>query len=356
MPPWHIDRKIGEYHPDPSLSDGEIAAIVKWADSGAPQGRPEDAPPAPELTALDAWQFGEPDLVVTSPEVMVRADSPDMFTETEVETTLTSDRYIKWIQVIPESREALHHVVVYAVQDEASSGALFPDEADPRGSQRRFLLIEHFVGNDGDIFADDTAKLLKAGSKLRFSFHYYGAGKDVRDRTRIGFGFYPDGTVPKHRIVTTGILIQDLNIPPGADNVRHEADFTLDRPAKIVSFQPHMHYRGKRMTLGVIHPGGRRELLTDATRYTFNWQITYPYKDPPVLARGTILRVTSYHDNSSRNRHNPDPSAWVGWGDRTIDEMAVGWTDLVYLTDEDYEQHLQAQKERQSSERGDRNR
>jgi hypothetical protein len=356
MPPWHIDRKIGEYHPDPSLSDGEIAVIVKWADSGAPQGRPEDAPPAAELTALDAWQFGEPDLVVTSPEVMVRADSPDMFTETEVETTLTSDRYIKWIQVIPESREALHHVVVYAVQDEASSGALFPDEADPRGSQRRFLLIEHFVGNDGDIFADDTAKLLKAGSKLRFSFHYYGAGKDVRDRTRIGFGFYPDGIVPKHRIVTTGILIQDLNIPPGADNVRHEADFTLDRPAKIVSFQPHMHYRGKRMTLGVIHPGGRRELLTDATRYTFNWQITYPYKNPPVLAKGTILRVTSYHDNSSRNRHNPDPSAWVGWGDRTIDEMAVGWTDLVYLTDEDYEQHLRAQKERQSAQPGGRER
>jgi hypothetical protein len=308
------------------------------------------------LNALDAWQFGEPDLVVTSPDVTVRADSPDTFTETEVETGLTADRYIKWIQVIPESREALHHVVVYAVQDEASSGALFPDEADPRGSQRRFLLIEHFVGNDGDIFADDTAKLLKAGSKLRFSFHYYGAGRDVLDRTRIGFGFYPAGTVPKHRIVTTGILIQDLNIPPGADNVRHEADFTLDRPAKIISFQPHMHYRGKRMTLGVIHPDGRRELLTDAARYTFNWQITYPYKNPPVLARGTILRVTSYHDNSSRNRHNPDPSAWVGWGDRTIDEMAVGWTDLVYLTDEDYEQHLQAQKERQSVRPGGRGR
>ena len=40
MPPWHIDRTIGitKFKNDPSLSDDEIATIVKWVDTGAMMG------------------------------------------------------------------------------------------------------------------------------------------------------------------------------------------------------------------------------------------------------------------------------------------------------------------------------
>ena len=51
MPPWHIDRSIGEYANDPSLSDAEVATIAKWVDSGAPEGNRADAPPAKSLSA-----------------------------------------------------------------------------------------------------------------------------------------------------------------------------------------------------------------------------------------------------------------------------------------------------------------
>ena len=34
MPPWHLDRSIGEYVADPSLSDAEIATIVEWVAAG----------------------------------------------------------------------------------------------------------------------------------------------------------------------------------------------------------------------------------------------------------------------------------------------------------------------------------
>src|SRR5262245_10811162 len=48
MPPWHIDRTIGiqEFKDNPSLSDDEIAMIVRWVDAGAPRGNPSDMPPA----------------------------------------------------------------------------------------------------------------------------------------------------------------------------------------------------------------------------------------------------------------------------------------------------------------------
>src|SRR5881409_2034290 len=72
MPPWHLDRTIGEYSPDPSLSDDEVAIIAKWVDTGAPKGDPKDAPPPRVFPAGDKWQFGEePDLIVTSPPITV---------------------------------------------------------------------------------------------------------------------------------------------------------------------------------------------------------------------------------------------------------------------------------------------
>ena len=68
MPPWHIDRSIGEYTADPSLSDEEIQAIATWVDSGAPRGNPADAPPPLDLASLNEWTYGEPDLVVQMKE------------------------------------------------------------------------------------------------------------------------------------------------------------------------------------------------------------------------------------------------------------------------------------------------
>ena len=37
-----------------------------------------------------------------------------------------------------------------------------------------------------------------------------------------------------------------------------------------------------------------------------------------------------------QTRGNPDPDQWVGYGDRTVDEMAHAWMNVVYLSDEEY--------------------
>src|SRR6266853_1227296 len=57
MPPWYIDKNVGVQHfkNDVSLSDREIATIVKWADSGAPKGDPADMPPPRKFEDTDKW-------------------------------------------------------------------------------------------------------------------------------------------------------------------------------------------------------------------------------------------------------------------------------------------------------------
>ena len=54
----------------------------------------------------------------------------------------------------------------------------------------------------------------------------------------------------------------------------------------------------------------------------------------PLLPKGTIIKVTAWHDNTAANKANPDPNVWVGYGDRTVDEMAHAWVNVTYMNDE----------------------
>ena len=56
----------------------------------------------------------------------------------------------------------------------------------------------------------------------------------------------------------------------------------------------------------------------------------------PLLPKGTVIHVTAWYDNTRGNKNNPDPEQWVGYGDRTVDEMAHAWMNVVYFNDEEF--------------------
>ena len=397
MPPWHIDRSIGEYLEDVSLSDREVTLIGAWVDNGAPEGRVSDAPPPKTFPPHAEWTYGEPDLIVRMKKgFKIPAEGPDFTPEEVVDPGLTEDRYVKWVQIIPDARRAVHHSHVYVdMPDGTETDGLGLGMGSNVGNS--LDLIEYGAGNDADLFPDGTTKVLKKGALFRFESHYHPYGEETFDRQRVGIKFYPKGVVPKrvvtsHRIRTgvgndwvlnreriedlllraghklsidepsmpTGALIAEnplhsaalLSIPPNTV-AQHERFWPLPKPALIVSFQPHMHFRGSRMMLEAIHPDGRREVLTSATHYEQNWQITYKYKTPHLFPAGTILHTVSFHDNTANNKHNPDPSAWIGWGSRTMDEMGHGWTDIAFLTEAQYQEEIEKRKALQKAQTTD---
>jgi len=128
-----------------------------------------------------------------------------------------------------------------------------------------------------------------------------------------------------------------LDIRPNSVAVE-EGFTTLREAARIESFQAHMHLRGKAMMLEAILPSGQKQVISLVSDFNFNWMTTYVYADDvaPLLPKGTILKVTAWHDNTSAKKSNPDPNQWVGWGDRTVDEMAHAWVNIVYLKDDDF--------------------
>ena len=335
MPPWFADRTVGVYRDDLSLSETQISTISRWVDQGAARGNPADTPPPVVWPAVDNWYHGEePDLVITSPPVVVPPNSTETFLEPEMSTGLTEDRYIKWIQVMPGESRVVHHVLVYAVMGKDNA----PDTGEgPR--QVRELLANRARGDFvGDYFEDGYARLLQKDDLIRFQLHYLPDDElSFTDQTSVGIKLYPKGYRPTYVVTTRAVSNRDLIIPPGDPNARSDAYFTLQEPAQIISFQPHMHYRGKRMTLEAIRPaGGRPDLLSDIDRFAWDWQPTYVYETPQTFPAGTVMHVTAYHDNSAANRVNPDPTAAVGWGDRTIDEMNIGWLDYFYIPEDEY--------------------
>ena len=103
-----------------------------------------------------------------------------------------------------------------------------------------------------------------------------------------------------------------------------------------------MHLRGKAMLMEAILPDGTKRTLSYVDHFNFNWMINYIYADDdaPVLPKGTVIHVVAGHDNTANNKNNPDPNQWVGWGDRTVDEMAHAWVNVTYISEEDYQAYV----------------
>jgi hypothetical protein len=334
MPPWHVDRSIGirKFKDDPSLTDAEVATIVAWADGGATRGNPADMPPPRTFDDSDRWHIGKPDLIVSLPaENTINAESSDWWADFVSESGMTEDRYIKAVEAKPSAgaSRVVHHAVMYLVD---------PDSNNPMGG----VLNEYAVGKNGDVYPDGAGRLMKAGSKVRFNMHYHSVGETIKDRTSVGIVFYPKGYVPKHQMQTLLAPNQDdLDIPAGADNVRSDAYFKMERNARLTAFMPHMHNRGKRQCLEAIYPNMVVEQF-NCVNYDFQWQIVYNYTDDvaPLLPAGTIIHVTSWHDNSAGNRNNPDARNWVGFGNRTTDDMARHWLTFYYMSDEEFQSEV----------------
>ena len=335
MPPWHIDPKVGvqSFKNDVSLSDDEIAVIGNWVQNGAPRGNPEDAPAAVEFQEFGAWTI-EPDVIVTSPPHTVPAEAGDWWGDYIVPSGIPDDRYIKAIQTRAGDLRVVHHALTYAVTE--------PDALLNDSSEDAFL-NEYAVGKNADVYPDGTGRLFPGDARVRFSLHYHSVGEELVDSTEVGIWFHPKGFVPKYRVHGGALgvrqAMETLDIPPGKVTVHH-AYVPLALPARLENYQPHMHIRGKAMSMEAIYPDGRVEMLNHVADFDFNWHVNYVYTDDsaPVLPAGTVIHLTAWHDNTEANRANPDHTQWVGWGQRSYDDMYHAHVNITYLTDEDYEQ------------------
>ena len=364
MPPWHIDKSVGvqKFKNDMSLNDDQIATIVNWIDQGAVEGNPADMPKLKPIDTSNEWRavqdgFGPPDVVVKSEEYTMPAVHQDSWWRPMSDIPITEPRWVKMVEIRPSSvqaRKIVHHSIAYlvladndtdAVNQGVQSGRAPAGAADPADLvNRRPQLMEWAIGKSYDLYPEGTGKLLLPGEKISWDEHIHAVGEDVKGGSEIGIWFYPKGQEPKHRIYLTGFTgidpAKSLDIKP--NSFAHTEGYSvLKENTVITNFQPHFHLRGKAMEVEAILPDGSRQIVSYVGNFNFNWMTNYIYADDaaPAFPKGTVIHVSAWYDNTKGNKNNPDPDQWVGYGDRTVDEMAHAWMNVYYLNDQEFKDY-----------------
>lgn len=371
MPPWHADTNHGQFSNDRRLSKQDIDTIVAWVDQGAKEGDAKDLPKAPEF--VGSWRGGKPDIILTMPnEYTLAAEGPDEYVYVKIPTNFKEDVWVQAVESIPGNRKIVHHIIAFvqtprpaqtksaftptkemidkmmknlAFNQEGSLTRTKPDApvfdngcATPEGGAGIFLdgtgrddsmgmLGGEAPGSDVFAWPAGVAKKIPAGSTIVLQMHYSRVGSVEKDRSSVGL--YLAKAQPERELHTQMVVNYHFQIPPGADNHEVTSCYTFKQDAHIYGLMPHMHLRGKDMKMTAYYPDGRSEILINVPKYSFNWQANYYLKTPKAMPQGTRIEVVAHFDNSTKNKHNPDPAKPVRFGDPTYDEMMIGFVDFT---------------------------
>ena len=351
MPPWFADPQYNEFANDRRLSDRDLNTIVTWVDGGAVAGDLKDAPP-PVQFSEDGWQI-KPDLIGDSIEYKVPAKGIVEWQNVTVPSGFTKNTWITSVEVRPGARSVVHHVCVSFKPHEPGVNYRVPEWQDkprdesgaevPRAAAMRAQgpsrdetpggRLHCFVPGIAavDFRPYHAATLIPAGADLTFSIHYNPNGTEAIDLTRVGFTIAKEP--PQRQYISLSLNPsrerQYFAIPPNEPNWKAptaEAEFIAD--AELISLVYHMHDRGKDAMTQLQFPDGRSETVLSVPRYDFNWQMTYEFKRPIRIPRGTKVQFEAHYNNTVR-RGYLNPSSWVYWGDQTWEEMMGNWFGLL---------------------------
>ena len=391
MPPWFADPQYGHFVNDRSLKQSEIDTLVKWADNGAAEGDPKDAP-APVKWPSGGWGV-QPEVVVDLPPHDVPAKGVLEWELIALPSPFKGDTWVTSMEILPGDTSVVHHICfsfekhkpttvynryewVQVPRDETGNPkpgntgfAELPDQIiatrdvgsdevklrPGKPTLRQNLDFCYLPGASFDDYREwNAGKLVPAGSDIIVSLHYTTNGKAVTDKTKIGFttaktpppnkflvqGAGEDGvqvtakTPANERAAFASSYNPDFAIPPNAgDYLAPPMDITFLRDVEIVRLRPHAHVRGKSAQYTVIYPDGRKEVVLNVPRYDFNWQLSY---DTTLkLPKGSRLHFEFRYDNSANNKFNPDPSRWVYQGFQSWEEMMAPNLGFVLERDAD---------------------
>lgn len=339
MPPWHADPAYGPFANDRSLLPGEIELLLRWLRAGLPMGdaaRLEYEAPQPSADCRmpsadcgspvapatgEPWRIGTPDVVIELPEVAVPASGDVPYHSYSVAAPFDRDVWVAAAETRPGNPAVVHHIIVELVATSAPSPG---DDARTVGS------LGGYVPGDGPlVMPQGLARRIPRGARISFQIHYTPNGEATTDRSSLALRLSPGP--PRYEARTGIVTTPFFHIPAGSAATDAEATWTFPRDAVLLSLRPHLHLRGRSFEYRARYPDGTEEILLRVPRWDFDWQTTYVLAEPRAMPAGTELRCVATWDNSPANPDNPDSTQDVSWGERTRDEMMIGFFDYYFV-------------------------
>jgi hypothetical protein len=388
MPPWSADANYGHFTNDRSLKQIDIETIAKWADTGALEGDPKDAP-APIDWPRDGWGI-QPEVVLDLPPHEVPAKGVLEWELIALPAPFMTDTWVTSMEILPGDSSVVHHIcfsfekhrpttiynryewvqvprddtgnptpgnsgfaelpgMIIATRDVGSTEVKLRQGHPTLKQTLDFCYLPGATYDDYRVW--NAGKFVPAGSDIIVSLHYTPSGTPVTDRTRIGFTVAKTPPLKKFLVQGSGedapLIVPtpdstraafaasynpEFAIPPNEGNyLAPPMDITFHRDVEIVRLRPHAHVRGKSAQYKVIYPDGREEIVLNVPQYDFNWQ--HSYATSLKLPKGTRMHFEFRYDNSANNKFNPDPKRWVYQGFQSWEEMMA--PNLGFLLDRD---------------------
>ncbi|MBK8257957.1 MAG: hypothetical protein IPK82_35490 [Polyangiaceae bacterium] len=326
MPPWNPSNTgdCNTYENARWLTDDQIALIGAWADAGAPEGDPQNAPPEPEAPK----GLAKVDLTVDigfdySPDDSL-ADEYRCFV---VDPGLAQDAFVTGYEVVPGDKRVVHHVILYTAETpEGDAQADANDAADPGPGYECFggagignarWTVGWAPGGGAQMYPETTGLRLKAGRKGVIQVHYNTANGSYPDKTKIHLTL-AEQVENEAQIFYTGT--NDINLPPGQADAA--AKGVINIPANVGKFRvwatlPHMHTRGKTLKVN-YNLNGADTCLVDVPNWNFHWQGVAIYDQPVASEGGGTITIRCGYDTTKDMEE-------IFNGEGTDEEMCINY-------------------------------
>jgi Flp pilus assembly protein TadD len=334
MPPWKPEPGYGEFVGTRRLTDEQIAAIVHWAETGAPFGDPAALPAPPEWS--EGWQLGPPDVIVKMPEAYrLPPDGPDRLRNFVIPIQIPARRYVKAWEFRTNNSRVVHHATMMIDPTRASQQR---DQDDPEPGYEGLIPLSarnpegYFLGwtpgQTPSVVQSRMAWPLDKDSDLVMMLHLRPTG--ARETIEASVGLYFSDSPPTRTPAMIRLNRQDIDIPPGEPRYTVADSYVLPVAVDVYSVQPHAHNLAREMKAWATVPDGTTLWLIYIRDWDFHWQDSYRYAAPVRLPAGTRVSMEYTYDNSPTNPVNPNrPPKRVIWGQRTSDEMGDLWIQVL---------------------------
>lgn len=326
MPPWkpasnHGPALVGNR----SLSAAEKSTLLAWCQGERLEGNPALAPRLPQHR--DAWQLGEPDLILEFPgDYTVPAEGADEYRHFSIPVGNEETRHVRAVEIRPRAPAVVHHASIMV--DTTGMGNF---EAAGMSLESARYVVGWTPGQIPHQTYPGTVWELPPQTNLDLQLHLLPSGRPVTINPVIGLYFADEP--PTRATARLHLRGAKIDIPAGQSDYLVEESIVLPVSARLIRMYPHAHYLGKDMQIYVDLPDGTRQSLLHIPDWDFNWQSDYRFEDPPRFPAQSRITMRYIFDNSAENPRNPSsPPRRVVGGYNSSDEMAEA--NLQFLLDD----------------------
>jgi hypothetical protein len=310
------------------LAAPDLATLNQWLTKGASASKPScaitigDSAPATGSDAVatssgggatsEPRQYDDPDLKCYEFRAHAAADKtqpfsvstqPDQYTNFTFMPPWQGAAYARSFRGLEGNAAVIHHWLFYKNSSAGPDGDVSPSiGAHPNGE-----LVHGWAPGGSDVYLDPDVGLEVPGnvSYTLETHHNNTSGGPLDDTSGIELCVTPKAPTNVAGLAWLGT--DSINGVSASGTCKP----TSGQRIQIISFQPHMHLKGRHMTAEITRADGTKEMLHDEP---FDFQYQRSYTKPTTLMPGDSIKTTCEYKEPAR------------FGEGTNDEMCYLFT------------------------------